>query len=212
MNIQKWKEEFEAYKGETFPAKTFARWANFTLDFLYRKISGIDPLRFVREIDLVIEGVGSTGKAAKEKPSNMMSIKGNDLGFYVLGENGEIQSGPLLRTGIGSSATGYYFQGGNVVFTGLWGSWTIRCFYIAKRTRLTGAESAGATDIVLSEMVGWEELLEQMLERLYQIGDEEKNNEIFAEGRVGELLEEFLAQFSVDDVPLSYTDLSDFIY
>jgi len=185
----------------------FNRWINHLCDYLYRRILKVDPLRFVQIARWTLSGIDGFGKVTVPMPADLKTLKYDGLGFYLLDESGQPQA-LIPRADYGETGLGYRIEGSLVRLSGVIEGRVVECRYIAKRNRYDGNDDY---DLVLEELGEYDEMILEGLKRLYAIGEDERNDEVFAEGRFLDLVEEMLDDIAPDDKVLAIP-ASDFVY
>lgn len=97
--------------GETL----FCSWVRDIVSFTYRALKKTEPERFITETDYTI----TTSPSSQALPSGFRDIAEWDTGFFFKNSDGTASTRRLAVTKHGSQNPGYYFEGGNVVFTGI---------------------------------------------------------------------------------------------
>lgn len=166
---------------------------------LYRAMKGKDPER-VRSTSIYVV---SSSPSTQALPAGFRDIADVGTGFFYRDNAGEDTNRRLDMTGFGSTLPGYYFDGTNVVFTGINTSTTFVLIYTATTADLTAVSSAFVVPDEYLELV-----IEGMMVEYYKY--EEDPREADADLRFSRLWYEFLDTVKkspnvfVPTVPLNY--------
>ncbi len=95
-------------------AGTFLEWCNFANRQIYNCLCGIDLNRFV-----TAQSYTAVTSGPQSLPSDLMTMRGLGLGVFPLDSTGAPTGQRLAPTEFGSRKVGYYFERGNIVFTGI---------------------------------------------------------------------------------------------
>lgn len=201
------REHFEDAIDEEIEDIKFNRWLNHLCDYLYRRMLKVDPLRFVQIARWTLSGIDAFRKVTITVPDNLKTLKYDGLGFYLLDTNNQPQV-LIPRADYGETGLGYRIEGNLVRLSGMNEGRVVECRYVAKRQRYDGTDDY---DLVLEELGDYEEMILEGLKRLYAIGEDERNDEVFAEGRFLDLVEEMLDDIAPDEKVLAVPP-SDFVY
>lgn len=180
---------FEDFKNEKIDDNKFYKWLNYVDQWLYQKLTTIDPERFILEASYSVNG----GVSAYDLPLDFWHINGKDCGFFSVAGTEPVAK--FAPTAYGSRRVGYFLRGEQVCFTGnLNGAVLLR--YLPRRPVITAEDSAliGGAD--------FQEFYEQALTVQLAIDDEELNDEALARERLRSLLQDLFALFNRDQAAL----------
>ncbi len=156
-------------------------WSNFANRQFYNFINGIDPERFVNQVNtFTVSSIPQTSAL----PSDFMNVQPLGCGFFEIDSNGDDTERVLPRTGFGSRQIGFYIKGTNVVFTGINDGTQFRLRYIPLLTTLTDLSDS----LILDEI--YLQAFRNDLETMYQHWDAESGLESLADFRFVRTLEE----------------------
>nr|QGH72392.1 MAG: hypothetical protein [Podoviridae sp. ctka020] len=83
--------------------------------FLYRRIKGIDPERVITSATYTV----TSSPSSQALPAGFRDIQAIGCGVFYQNSAGQNTDTQLPLTGFGSTSPGYYFDGTNIVFTGI---------------------------------------------------------------------------------------------
>jgi hypothetical protein len=89
------------------------QWAQQVLNYIYQEFVKVDPERWITT-DTVS---AVSGTATYSLPSDFLHIQSVGCGLYKQNSDGYATDERLTMTGYGSSTTGFYISGGNIVLT-----------------------------------------------------------------------------------------------
>jgi hypothetical protein len=136
IQLQTAKDSFARYKHDISDVDNtqFIEWCDFLNKFAYRYLQGIDPDRFIEESSYTV----SSSPSSQALPADFDSMQPLGCGIYEVDDSGDDTSKEITQTGHGRRDQGFYFEQGNVVFTGFDGtSKTLKMRYIKNITALT---------------------------------------------------------------------------
>lgn len=111
---------------------TFIEWCNFANRQIYNYLCGIIVDQFV-----ATETYTNSISGSYALPTDLLSFRGLDLGFFLQNPDGSASARRLPVTGYGSTQNGYYLDRNNVVFTGTPNPTTYVLRYLPKPTTFT---------------------------------------------------------------------------
>lgn len=163
-------------------AGTFLEWCNFANKQIYNGLLGIEPNRFVETEPYVSVTSGSYAL-----PTDLLTMRGLGMGVFLVDENGEVTDKRLGTTSYGARRTGYYFDRGNIVFTGVENATTYNMRYLPKPTTFTSEDDYFTLDGTETgeEIIPdfYLEALRDDLARLYEQWDEDTGMESISDFR-----------------------------
>ena len=136
IQLQTARDSFARYKHDISDVDNtqFIEWCDFLNKFAYRYLQGIDPDRFIEESSYTV----SSSPSSQALPADFDSMQPLGCGIYEVDDSGDDTSKEITQTGHGRRDQGFYFEQGNVVFTGFDGtSKTLKMRYIKNITALT---------------------------------------------------------------------------
>jgi len=174
------------------PAATFYEWADFVNKFVYRKLRGTDPERFMQSTTFTVTSDPQTSAL----PADFRDVQPLGTGFFIRNSDGTDSERTLGRTGFGSTSLGYYITTTNVVFTGLGNSEVIVLRYMPTQTKLTQSTQyftldglTGGVEVIPDEYL---EALIEALDVLYSRWDDNVSEESYADTRFVRALDELV--------------------
>ncbi len=169
---------------------TFVEWCDWINKMVYRYLLGIDPERFITSQTYTVSSSPST----QALPATFESFTQSGCGFYLVDGSGNDTENTLSITGFGSQETGYYFNGGNVVFTGIQNA-TYKMRFAPTVASLTGLTSYFTLDgltggkVIIPE--SYLDFVNKAIDVMYTVWDEDTGMEGVSDQRFVRLLNEF---------------------
>lgn len=173
------------------PDATFLSWCDYLNKWAYRRLTQIDPERFVSTQSYTI----SSNPQTSALPASFRDVQAMGCGFYVMDSTGTFIDDELIRTGFGSRSKGYWISGTNVVFTGM-ETGTITLRYIPTVSTI---DDLADTFSIPDEYMQY---IEEALVKLYMVWDEDPNKEALADQRFMNYLDDLFS--SVRKEPAVY--------
>lgn len=160
----------------------FISWANHVNRHAYRYIQSIDPERFILE-----QNFTNITSGAQNLPNDFDSLQPFCTGIFYIDNNGVATDRRLALVPFGSSATGYYLNGSQIVFLNINTNTDFVLRYIPKPPTLTAMTDYFTTDKLSTgkEIIPTQYLLalRDHLDVLYSQWDEDINYESVADAR-----------------------------
>jgi len=186
----------------------FVRWCDRINKFIYRKLLGVDPERFLNSQQITI----TSGTQTSSLPADFKDITPLGSGIFKL-SNTLIPTGErLTKTGYGSQQEGYYINKGLIFFTPIptqTAFYTLR--YSPVITKLTSLNNYFTTDGTQTGTIlipdEYDYLLDSALDIFYTAWDEDPNAEFMANPRFVNALDDIFS--NIPQTPTVY-GLSDF--
>lgn len=192
------RTEFENLKGDIsdVSVRVFISWCNRVMNFVWRKLREQDPDRF-----FVTQEFSVTSEVQTDSlPTNFSKFDALGCGFYQV-NNGVVSSVQLTKTGKGSQQKGYYFDGGNIVFTQAQNA-TYVMRYLPKQPKFTVMEDYFTLDKLVTGVIiiddEFMDYLVQAIDVRYAQWDEDTPSEANADQRFINVLNELLEEFERD--------------
>jgi len=173
---------------------TKLQFAQFVSDYIYKEISMLDPERFI--LSTTVSVVAGTNSYSL--PADFFHARSEGTGLYEPDSNGNATDNRWPLTGYGSSITGYYISGDNIVITpsDFPNADTLTFRYIPNSPTYTAlteyytiSKVTGGVEIIPNE---YQEYLVKALHVLYTQFDENPTDESFADHRFVRVLNDFL--------------------
>ena len=169
----------------------FCQWCDFVNKYLYRQLTNIDPERFIASSLYTVSSSPST----QALPAGFLNMSAMGCGIFRQDGNGNDTDTQLPRSSFGSSDTGFYVTGTNVVFTGINSVTTFRLRYIPALATLTQLSDS----MILDDY--WLEYLVNAMDQQYNIWDEDVMGKMVADSAfvnsMSDLLSCFRREFDV---------------
>lgn len=122
LQIQKVYDSFASEKRDIDDVgePLFLEWVQFVVNFIYNKVKGVDPNRFiVATTPFTVDELNQT----EPLPADFQDINQTNCGMFLYDNVNSLPTDEKLGiTGYGSSDEGYYLDGLNIVFTGIEGT------------------------------------------------------------------------------------------
>lgn len=168
------------------PQETYLDWCNGVNLWLYRRLSSIDPERYLAEQSYSI--VPSDNSYALPVDFQTVGVMG--AGLFYTNSTGAITDNKLRETSVGSGQIGYKISGSNVIITPLpQTSQTLIMRYIPKIDVITEMTDNFVLD---------DEYLDQLIDALdvqYDIWDEDTGAEALADQRYVRSLNDIMTNY-----------------
>lgn len=164
------------------PQPTFLSWCDYLNKWAYRKLTQVDPERFVSTQSYTI----SSNPQTSALPASFRDVQAFGCGFYLMDSTGNFVADELMRTGFGSYSQGYWISGTNVIFTGMT-TGTITLRYIPTVSTI---DDLADTFSIPDEYMQY---IEEALVKLYMMWDEEPGNESLSDQRFLNFLDDLFS-------------------
>lgn len=174
-------------------------WINYINNFLYRKLIQLNPELYLSETTITVV----SGTASYSLPADFRSINVLGSGVYTTDSNDEITNTRLIKTAKGSGSIGIWIDQKNslVYFTPKPTTSNLyKLRYIPALTMLTSNSDSLLLDDEYSEY------LTRALELAYDIWNNDKNSEVFADQRFARALDEIIENISIENDTFSTGD------
>lgn len=211
IQLQTIRDKFSRYKHDVSDIGTalFTDWADAANKMIYRYLSGLEPDRFRSTQTYSVVSSPST----QALPTTFKESSKYSCGFYVVSDAGLDTEIVLPYTGAGSTSFGYYFDGSNVVFTGIENT-TIKLRYLPENTVLDDLTDYFTVDATLNGKPilpnGYEDLMVKFIDVYYTQWDEDPQEGV-ADARFTRLLDELARTvrrhpgvYTIDDYTTSF--------
>ena len=189
----------------------FLDWCKWLHNFVYRYYLGIESSKFRTTQAYTVSESPST----QALPATFRDMTRFKTGLFVVDQNGVTTEDQLAYTGRGSTSTGCYLDGDNIVFTGITDGSLLMAF-TPNLTQITALTDYFTLDtLVTGEDVLAEEWLHDFvikaLDLIYSQWDESVGVEGIADARFIRLLDEFARNirrtpgvYVLDDTSLNF--------
>lgn len=205
------RTKYERFKHDISDVSTatFCDWCDAINKMLYNHLAGIDTERLISTQSYTVTSSPST----QALPTDFKEMTKFGTGLFRM--NGSLDTTESLNyTEFGSSSTGYYLTGGNIVFTGIENE-VYKMRYLPKVTTISALTAyftintlTGGVEIVPE---GYEDLLIKFIDVYYSAWDEDIGMEGVADQRFIRLLDEFSrtvkrtpAVYGLDDSTINF--------
>lgn len=117
IQVQSAYNAFSRYKRDItdVSTSTFLDWADWLNKFVYRKLVGVEPDRYISSQSYTV----TTSPYASSLPTGFKTLDGFKLGLFLVNADGTDTDIQLAVTGFGSTQPGYYLTSSSIVFTGI---------------------------------------------------------------------------------------------
>ncbi len=168
------------------PQPTYLDWCNAVNLWLYRRLSSIDPERYLAEQSYSVVPSDNS----YDLPSDFQTVGVVGAGLFYVNSSGQITDNKLRETSVGSGQVGYKISGSDVIITPMpQKSETLIMRYIPKIAVI----NAMTDNFVLDD-----EYLDQLVDALvvqYYIWDEDTGAEALADQRYVRSLNDIMTNY-----------------
>lgn len=176
--------------------EVFLEWVQFVVNYVWKKVKKIDPLRFIGTQSYTV----TTDPQTSALPTNFRDINQTSCGLYLYDtDNSKVTNQKLGITGYGSTEEGFYIEGSNIIFTGIT-SKAYRMRFMPKAPTITALTDYITVDALVTgaEIVNQEDLeyLVKATDVLYEQWDLNPNSESLADFRFVRALSEMLDSYN----------------
>jgi len=194
VSVTSLRDEYELRKGDISDVDTdvFVQWCDIINKYLYNQLKGQNTGLFASTGTYTV----SEAPSSQALPTDFKDMNPLACGVYEVDSDGEVTEYKLPYTGYGSRQKGFYFDDGNIVFTGIDDGSQYKLRYLPLLSTLT---SLSSTMIVTLDK---KQYLLDALEVCYTIWDDDPNAEMSADQRFVRSLADIVQNFN--PTPLAY--------
>lgn len=212
LTIQNVKDSFDRLKRDTSDVSTtlFIEWTQFCIDYVWRKLLGTDPGRWISTSTVT----KTTSVNTTALPATFGGMEHYDCGLFELDSTGTTPTmTKLARTSYGSASTGYYLEGSNIHWTPTpteTKTYSIR--FVTERPSFTALSDYLTTDKTLTgtEIIpdDFREYMVRAIDVLYSQWDEDPGAEGMADQRYTRILDDLITELRREPNPFYVQDFS----